>query len=826
MGACDATGLSQDALAGHVADYFRLKVATLDAAETPAIKLVPEKIARQYSIFPLKENDRHLTVATSDPTNFAAEQALGFISGRKAVFEVAPPPFILDAINGAYSADGVIESLLSRVDEAIADSVSVVREQESKNVSEAEAESAPVIKLTNLILRDAAINGASDVHIEPGASGGTVRFRIDGVLRNYMQLPLPALIRVVSRIKIMGNLDIADRWRPQDGRTRVMVDSRPYDIRISTVPTREAEKVVLRILKGGQAAKLSEIGLPPWELGRLRQLLSNRDGIVCVTGPTGSGKTTTLYAAIRELATGEVNIMTVEDPVEYELPGITQIQVQPKRGVTFASALRAILRQDPDVILVGEIRDQETAEVAVQAATTGHLVLATLHTNDAVSVIARLLDIGLDSASIAATLRGALAQRLVRKVCDECGEPIRGEMTQNEIRLAKLYNIRPPMRSVGCRRCAETGYRGRMPVQEVFVMNTAIADLVTSDASHSELYNAAISSGMRPLQQVGIERVRSGDTTLEEMERVLGLEADEGPAPKAERPQDDGPEKAPDVEPDAELMDPEAPEEGTGARASWEEAARDAAGEPSLIEVAGDPEAPEAPDAPEDENGEPFDIAYDVDAPADLDGADLDGDDQDGDDQDGDDQDDRGEADPGDEVVDVGMVSDLPEELIAAVAGDLEEDPLGLDERAFDASLTLDPDMALGSGGAEGPILVVDDDPEDRLLVRTILQKHGFEVEEARDGDEALERIGAGESHALVVLDLEMPTLSGREVLAALRGKGSTTMLPVIVLTGSPDPEDEYRLMEEGADDYLRKPLDPPRFIARVKATLRRARMV
>ncbi|MFW5951765.1 MAG: GspE/PulE family protein, partial [Gemmatimonadota bacterium] len=563
MVACEETGLGQAELASHVAAYFRLGVARLEAAESAATKLVPEKIARQYTIFPLKEDERHLTVATSDPTNFAAEQALGFISGRKAVFEVAPPPYILDSINASYSADGVIESLLSRMDRAIADSGSVLTEKNSQDVSEAEAEanSAPVIKLTNLILRDAAINGASDIHIEPGASGGTVRFRIDGVLRNYMQLPLPALIRVVSRIKIMGDLDIADKWRPQDGRTRVVVEGRPYDIRISTVPTREAEKVVLRILKGGQAAKLGEIGLPGWELGRLRQLLSNRDGIVFVTGPTGSGKTTTLYAAIRELATGEVNTMTVEDPVEYELPGITQIQVQPKRGVTFASALRAILRQDPDVILVGEIRDLETAEVAVQAAMTGHLVLATLHTNDAVSVVARLLDIGLDRPSIAATLRGALAQRLVRTVCDECGEPIRGEMTDEEIRLAKLYNIRPPIRSVGCRRCAETGYRGRLPIQEVFILNNTIADLITSGATYTELYGAALSTGMRPLQRVGVERVRSGETTLDELERVLGLEAEDG-AGEEERggrePRDD----RDDASPGTETTEPAAGEAG------------------------------------------------------------------------------------------------------------------------------------------------------------------------------------------------------------------------------------------------------------------------
>jgi type II secretory ATPase GspE/PulE/Tfp pilus assembly ATPase PilB-like protein/ActR/RegA family two-component response regulator len=769
MTACEVTGLAQDSLARHVADYFRLKVAALESGEPTALKLVPEKVARQYSVFPLREDDRHMTVATSDPTNFAAEQALGFISGRKAVFEVAPPPYILDALNTHYSADGVIESLLSRVDEAIASSVTIMESEDTEAVSEAEAEAAPVIKLTNLILRDAAMNGASDVHIEPGAQGGTVRFRVDGVLRNYMQLPLPALVRVVSRIKIMGSLDIADKWRPQDGRSRIMVEGRPYDIRISTVPTRGAEKVVLRILKGGQASKLSDIGLPPWELGRLRQLLSHRDGIVCVTGPTGSGKTTTLYGAIREIATGEVNVMTVEDPVEYELPGITQIQVQTKRGVTFAGALRAILRQDPDVILVGEIRDKETAEVAVQAAMTGHLVLATLHTNDAVSVIARLLDIGLDRPSIAATLRGALAQRLLRRVCDECGEPIRGEMTEDEIRLAKLYNLRPPIRSVGCRRCAETGYRGRLPVQEVFVLNNTLADMVTAGATYSDLYSAAVAAGMRPLMHVGLERVRAGDTTLEELERVLGLDAEEG---------------AEAEEPPPRAADPKV-----------ESPARDV---PAL---AADPVRAAEPDV---EAEVEVDVEVDVEAHVepDVEWAET------------------FELDVGPGLAPAAEAADL-----IAAAAELsvrpEPRPAPASPRAASPPASVQQPLVDDSGG--GSILVVDDDPEDRLLVRTILKKEGWDVEEARDGEEALERLAAGAIFDLVVLDLEMPKQDGRQVVTALRASGNT--VPVIVLTGSPDPEDEYRLMEGGADDYLRKPLDPPRFLARIRAALRRARM-
>jgi type II secretory ATPase GspE/PulE/Tfp pilus assembly ATPase PilB-like protein/CheY-like chemotaxis protein len=954
--ACEATGISLDELAAQVADYFRLQVANLDAAEAPAVKLVPEKIARQYGIFPLREDDRQLTVATADPTNFAAEQALGFVSGRKAVFQVAPPPFILDSVNANYSADGVMESLLDRVDQAIADSVAVVaNEDPGAAVTEAEAEAAPVIKLTNLILRDATKNGASDIHIEPGSNGGTVRFRVDGVLRNYMQLPIPALIRVVSRIKIMGNLDIADKWRPQDGRTRIVVEGRPYDVRISTVPTRDAEKVVLRILKGGEASRLSEIGLPEWELGRLRQLLANRDGIVCVTGPTGSGKTTTLYAGIRELATGEVNIMTVEDPVEYELPGITQIQVQTKRGVTFASALRAILRQDPDVILVGEIRDLETAEVAVQAAMTGHLVLATLHTNDAVSAVARLLDIGLDRPSIAATLRGTLAQRLVRKVCDECGEPIRGEMTEEEIRLAKLYNIRPPIRSVGCRRCAQTGYRGRLPIQEVFLINNSIADLISGGATYSRLYQAATSSGMRALQQVGIERVRSGETTLDELERVLGLEAEDpggerralssgaegAPARRGQeptqaappehdepdadaletadvsqtpaRPPEPEPEQAAESATSAQAPTSPAPEQpavsrpqgfvGTEPPSGPREAPRTSATEgegpaeppPETVEASesGEPPPTERPDATGSEAGRrgpaadaveesasaaaggPSQAAPEESLPEAVEESPREAREEPrpeaGDElRPGAGEEVRPEAgeevrpeagerpaleaaeepaqEPApagreDDVVDAllplepleGMTIDdledvrvTSEELIAAAAAELEKGPVAdVEPESFDTAIVLDeapvhPTVAPD----DAPILIVDDDPEDRLLVRTILTKHGFEVDEVRDGGEALEHIGAGDRHSLVVLDLEMPNLDGREVLARLRSDAPTSNLPVVVLTSSPNPEDEYKLMEAGADDYLRKPLDPPRFIARIKAALRRARMM
>jgi type II secretory ATPase GspE/PulE/Tfp pilus assembly ATPase PilB-like protein/CheY-like chemotaxis protein len=516
-------GISASELASALAPTFGLAEADFEKAEPRALALLPERIARKYHVFPLREDDRHLVVATADPTNIEVEHAIGFAAGRRPIFELATPGAIEDALFAAYNnGDRSMDQLLSSVDEQVADAVRIVEELEPEAVAAADVDSAPVVKLTNLILRDAIVQNASDIHIEPGVKGGTVRFRVDGVMRQYMHLPMTALNRVVSRIKVLGKLDIADRIRPQDGRSRVSVDGRYVDLRIATVCTREAEKAVIRILRPENTKKLEEIGITPRELARLRQLLNCRDGIVIVTGPTGSGKTTTLYSAIREIATGEVNISTVEDPVEYELPGITQIQVDPKRGVTFANSLRALLRQDPDVIFVGEIRDAETAQIAAQAAMTGHLVLATLHTNDAMSAIARLQDLGLDRQTIAATLRGALAQRLIRRVCPECAQPLIGSLTEEEETLGARYGVLPLSRAVGCKRCGNTGYKGRLPLVEVAVITPALSDMIAAGASASALQRAAVVQGMAPMRDVAIARVRRGETTLQEVERVIG----------------------------------------------------------------------------------------------------------------------------------------------------------------------------------------------------------------------------------------------------------------------------------------------------------------
>lgn len=515
-------GLTAPELASALAPSFGLAEADFEKAEERALSLLPERIARKYHVFPLREDVRHLVVATSDPTNIEVEHAIGFAAGRRPVFELATPTAIEEALFNAYASERAMDDILSSVDEQVADAVRIVEELEPQAVAAEEVESAPVVKLTNLILRDAIVQGASDIHIEPGAKGGVVRYRVDGVMRQYMHLPMVALNRVVSRIKVLGKLDIADRLRPQDGRSRVAIEGRYVDLRISTVCTRDAEKAVIRILRPENTKKLEDVGITPRELARLRQLLDCRDGIVIVTGPTGSGKTTTLYSAIREIATGEVNISTVEDPVEYELAGITQIQVDAKRGVTFANSLRALLRQDPDVIFVGEIRDDETAHIAAQAAMTGHLVLATLHTNDAMSTVARLADLGLDRQTIATTLRGTLAQRLIRRVCADCAQPLIGALTEEEETLSARYGVQPLSRAAGCKRCGNTGYRGRLPLIEVAVITPTLADMIAGGATAHALQRAAIAQGMAPMRDVALARVRRGETTLQEIERVIG----------------------------------------------------------------------------------------------------------------------------------------------------------------------------------------------------------------------------------------------------------------------------------------------------------------
>ena len=518
----EACGISLEDLAAEVARHYRLNVADLAKAERKALKLIPERVARQFHVFPLREDHSRLIVAVSDPTNLLAEQAIGFAAGRTPVFEIAPPSNVQEAIDLHFAPEHLADNLISGVKKELADAVRVLESADPEVITASDTSATPIVRLTNLILHDAIGSGASDIHIEPELQGGCIRIRVDGVLREYLKLPRPVLNRVVSRVKVLGGMDIADRLRPHNGRSRVQIESGDYDLRISTVPTRDTEKTVIRILSSASLKGVDELGLKDNELERLRHLLSQRDGLVVVTGPTGSGKTTTLYAALKEMTTGEINIMTVEDPVEYELDGVTQIQVAPRRGVTFASSLRAILRQDPDVILVGEVRDLETAGIAVQASVAGHLVLATLHTNDAIGVVPRLASLGIHPSAVAGSFRGAVSQRLVRRICTYCAETI-DEPTPTERGLSERYGVEPKVRAVGCEHCSQTGYRGRLSIMEIIVKDRKLEELINRDAPLHELVDAVRRAGMLPMLSMALTRVHDGLTTLDEVERVLGV---------------------------------------------------------------------------------------------------------------------------------------------------------------------------------------------------------------------------------------------------------------------------------------------------------------
>ena len=646
-------------LAELVAEYFRLDVADLEKADPNAALLIPETMSRKHHIFPVMGDDRNLVVATCDPTDVEAERALGFSTGRTPLFVVASPGAIQDTLDFRFSPERAVDALLGGLGDDISeDAVKLVEEMGPESITEDDITATPVVKLTNLIIRDAIGQSASDIHIEPGRRLGAVRYRVDGVLRKHMDLPMAALNRIISRIKVLSKLDIADRLRPQDGKARVQVKNRGYDLRVSTIPAGGAEKCVIRVLDSSSSLSLDDLEIPKNELERLRALLQHRDGIVIVTGPTGSGKTTTLYGGLRELADGKVNIMTVEDPIEYELAGVTQTQVQTKQGMTFASALRAMLRQDPDVILVGEIRDKETAVTAAQAAMTGHLVLTTVHANDAVSAVARLADMGLQYSIIAQTMRGAIAQRLVRRVCAACAEPVRGQLTPDEQRLTERHGMEPVVRAVGCPECGFTGYRGRLPVNEVLTVGPRFQQAIEQRKSFSTLSRVAAQGGMRTLHEVGLEWVSQGRTTLVEVERVLGQ---------------------------------------------------------------------------------------------------------------------------------------------------------GLDDQ----------DIDLPSGPPR--ILLVDDDEQARLLMRTLLEKDGYEVQEAEDGYKAIDLLKVDQDFQLVVLDLAMPGLDGRQVLDQIRGSVETAALPVLIRTATGSSQIEAELLEAGADDYVEKSVDADRILARVHAVLRRA---
>ena len=691
---------------------FRLKIAELDKADPTAKERVPEQVARRYHILPFRATDSYLEIATANPFDLDAEKALAFATAREIRMLLLAPSKIAERLDEMYRPEKAVDKLLEGMESsaALEHLQDTAPDEIAIAASEAEASQRPVVRLVDLIISEGILARSSDIHIEPEEGGVAVRYRIDGVLRQVMKIPRQAGLPLISRIKIMSSLDIADRLRPQDGRARVAVNGQPIDLRVSTLPASLGEKIVIRILDSRATVKsLESLGLNTNETEGIKRLLENHEGIILVTGPTGSGKTTTLYSCINQIKSEGVNIVTVEDPVEYRMQGIVQVQVQEKAGLTFASALRSILRQDPNVVLIGEIRDRETAQIAVQASLTGHLVLSTLHTNDASNAVTRLVDIGVEAYKIAAALRGVLAQRLMRKLCPTCKQ-VWMETPADRFR-KWLPKGTPLYRAAGCPDCAMTGYRGRFSIVEVLTVTPEVERRIASGETAEHIAGAARRGGMKGMWESGLEHVLRGESTLDELTRVVEI------------PQED-------EQPPAAAAAPRRPGGGVP--------------QPQFAPHAG---AALAPEPTADELVEHF-------------------------------------------------------ELLEEPAPPRRSGPHGL---------------------PAVKVLLVDDEDSLRKVMRDLLERDGYDVAEARDGVQALDQIDRV-GPDIIVLDLNLPGLDGYGVLSHLRSRPATAAIPVIVLTAKGDEDNEVRVFELGADDFLTKPFRARALSARLEAVLGRRR--
>ncbi|MBI3664596.1 MAG: Flp pilus assembly complex ATPase component TadA [Acidobacteria bacterium] len=535
--------ITEEQLAQAFATHLRIYLVKLAAtpADPDAIKLVSETLARKHLCVPLRvESDaRHgdaggsgrragLVLAMANPTDLAALQDVEFATGCQVKPVVATHGDIRDALARYYAPETYLDDLLRNATENTDELVLTGDEEEELDeVQEDSRKQGPAVKMVNLILLRGLRELVSDIHIEAGHDDATVRMRKEGLLRDCMKMPNWLQPAVVSRLKVLAKLDISERRRPQDGRIKVKYEQREMDLRVSTLPTHFGEKVVLRILGSGQQVPSpSSLGLKPEDLEVLKQAADQPQGLILVTGPTGSGKTTTLYSLLNEKLNPTINIITVEDPIEFQLAGINQVQVNHKAGLTFASTLRSILRQDPDVILIGEIRDLETAEIAFHAAMTGHLVLSTLHTNSTVATITRLLDLGVDPVLIASSLNLVVAQRLVRKICENCREEYQPTARQLE-RFHLEDSVWKFQHGRGCDTCGGTGYSGRQGIYELLRITPTLKELITHKAPEPELRRAAHNVGTSLLLDGALELVRTGTTTLDELLRVVQTEEDE-----------------------------------------------------------------------------------------------------------------------------------------------------------------------------------------------------------------------------------------------------------------------------------------------------------
>jgi type II secretory ATPase GspE/PulE/Tfp pilus assembly ATPase PilB-like protein/CheY-like chemotaxis protein len=691
-----------------IAARFRFPIADLTKPDPKLTATVPEQLARRFNVVPVGQTDSYLEVATSNPFDMDAEKMLAFATGREVRMLLGSPSKIREKLDELYrETESVVSRLLQGISGAF--EVEQIKEEEESAASAEQASQRPILRLVDGMIADGVSNRASDIHIEPIEGGVIVRYRIDGVLRQAMKIPRSAGVPLISRVKIMSGLDIADRLRPQDGRARVSVNGEAVDLRVSTLPASHGEKVVIRILnQKATALSLNSLGLAEDEQQLIKALLSHKEGIILVTGPTGSGKTTTLYSSLRVVQGEGVNIVTVEDPVEYRLgQNIVQVQVNEKAGLTFAAALRSILRQDPDVVLVGEIRDKETAQIALQASLTGHLVLSTLHTNDAPNAVTRLVDMGMEAYKIAPALRGVVAQRLMRRLCAACRvvstEPIGGSLSRFVPPGATLYQ------AVGCSECSMTGYRGRFSIVEVLTMTPELERRIGEGSTAEKIAEAARAAGMRSLFGSGLRHVLAGESTFEELLRVTDV-----PHEEARPPRPSGPRariSAPHTAPPLQGLSPPAP---------------------SVAES--------------------FEFSM-----------------------------------------------------------DLLEETSGTDEGRAEGR------------GRGASVLLVEDEDQLRRVMKDLLQREGYRVAEARDGIQALDEVDRF-APDVIILDLNLPGIDGYSVLAQLRSRPATRDIPIMVLTAKGDEDNEVRVFELGADDFVTKPFRARSLTARIEAVLGRRR--
>lgn len=528
--------LSEKELADFLANHFNTTLVDLKSPEIdPAVTaLVPADVAERYQVFPVKRRGKELTLAMSDPSNLFAIEDIRFITGLEVVPVVVTDSDLKEALHTHYSVKTELQPIQEDLEPEVFEEsgelevLEAGEEAEEADISRliADGKSTPIVSLVNFLITDAVLKGASDIHIEPYERVLRARFRIDGILREVMSPPFRLKDAIVSRVKIMtASMNIAERRIPQDGRIKVVVKDRLVDLRVSIIPTIYGEKCVMRILdKSALMLDMKDLGFEPEDLEKFDRAISKPYGIVLVTGPTGSGKSTTLYSALNKLNREDVHILTVEEPIEYNLTGINQVQVNDEIGLTFAAALRAFLRQSPNIIMVGEIRDSETAEIAIRAALTGHLVLSTIHTNDASSTINRLIDMGIEPFLVASSLNLIQAQRLVRKICENCKtavEPDYGLLREAGINPEELDH-KPVFQGQGCQECDHTGYKGRVGIFEVMDVTPEIRELILKGVSSAEIADVAKQQRVTTLREDAMKKLKKGMITLDEVIRETG----------------------------------------------------------------------------------------------------------------------------------------------------------------------------------------------------------------------------------------------------------------------------------------------------------------